>query len=444
MEEDIDLEEPCGSLSEPKEKHDPLFIEEDEDDYFEDCLEEIQAAFALPGVSMAYSQKCQKTLQAEFNVLMRQMLTQLDEFEATHETKSSLPSLRTERENISVASCFKDSAECEDCISDTAVSMAVVEHEGSTVETVPELSATMELKELGTTFESCIEEVRRLEGRKEELVQELLELEKPMEEETRALRSELEEAHKLLCKAKLQRHNLLNEMRLFKRRLFAAARDCAQSQMTLVIQQKEVEQLKEEQVEMKAFVEKLIEVIDQLHSEHQSQVQALQNQIDNMTQESSKDKTHSYLSQGRRASLDLQQYLQGGIKALEEWYEPRLVALLKRRQSCTDALIKYREQCQDLKTQLGPLKEEEQRLGLERARLEERIHLMEKQRKENVEQYRATIDRLEESSRELKTELQIQIHKIKEMEELKKSLAKQLYFYRQVFAFMQMTLFMNY
>lgn len=139
---------------------------------------------------------------------------------------------------------------------------------------------------------------------------------------------------------------------------------------------------------MKAFFEKLIEVINQLNSEHQSQVQALQNQMDNMTQESSKDKTHSYLSQSRRASLDLQQYLQGGIKALEEWYEPRLVALLKRRQSSADALIKYREQCQDLKAQLGPLKEEEQRLGLERARLEERIHLMEKQRKENVEQYR--------------------------------------------------------
>ncbi|XP_053084378.1 syncoilin [Pangasianodon hypophthalmus] len=434
--EDIDLEEPCGSFSEPKEKHNPLFIEEDDEDYFEDCLEEIEAALALPGDSMSYSQKCQEHLNAEFNVLMRQMLAQLDEFEATHETKSTLPAFFAERENMLVTNCFNDSGEYEDYISDTAESMAVVEPEGGTVETGPELSATTELKELGTTFESCIEEVSRLERRKEELVQELLELEKPMEEETHALRRELEEAQKLLSKAKLQKQNLLDEMRLFKRRLFVAARDCAQSQMTLVIQQKEVEQLKEEQDEMKAFVEKLIKVIEQLHSEHQSQVQALQNQMDNMTQESSKDKTHSYLSQGRRASLDLQQYLQGGIKALEEWYEPRLVALLKRRQSSTDALIKYREQCQELKTQLGPLKEEEQRLGLERARLEERIHLMEKQRKENVEQYRETIDRLEESSRELKTELQIQINKIKEMEELKNNLAKQLYFYRQVLSSM--------
>ncbi|KAI5091784.1 syncoilin isoform X1 [Silurus meridionalis] len=429
-EEDPELEEPCGSLTEPKEKHDPLFIEEDDEEYFEDCLEEIEAALALPGDSLSYSQKCQETLNAEFNILMRQMLAQLDEFETTHETKSTLPGLFAERKNLTY--CFKDSGEYEDCTPDTAEAMAVAESEGGTVETGPELSATTALKELGTTFESCIEEVSRLERRKEELVQELLELEKPMEEETHALRSELEEAQKLLSKASLQKHNLLDEMRLFRRRLFVAARECAQSQMTLIIQQKEVEQLKEEQKEMKALVDKLIEDIDQLHSEHQSQMQALQNQIENMTHESSKDKTHSYLSQGRRASLDLQQYLQGGIKALEEWYEPRLVALLKRRQSCTTALIKYREQCQELKAQLGPLKEEEQRLGLEKVRLKERILLMENQRRENVEQYRETIDRLEESSRELKTELQIQINKIKEMEELKNNLAKQLYFYRQV------------
>ncbi|TSK31412.1 Syncoilin [Bagarius yarrelli] len=428
-EEDIDLEEPCGSLAKPK--HNPLFNEEDNDDCFEDCLEEIQAAFALPETFMTYSQKCQQTLQAEFNVLMRQMLVELDEFETTHETKSTLPDLFTERENILVTNCLKDSGEYEDCISDTAESMAVGEPEDCTVETVPELPKTRELEELGATFESCIEEVRRLECRKEELVQEFLELEKPMVEKTHALRYELEEAKKLLCKANLQRQNQLNEVRLVRRRLFVAARECAQSQITLVIQQKEVEQLKEEEEEMKAFAEKLTEVIDQLNSEHQSQVQALQNQIDHMTEKSSKDKTHSYRSQGRRASLDLQHYLQDGIKALEEWYNPRLVALLKRRQSSADALIKYREQCQELKTQIGPLKEEEQRLELERARLEERIHLMEKQRKENLEQYRETIDRLEESSRELKTELQMQIFKIKELEDLKKSLAKQLYYYRE-------------
>ncbi len=80
----------------------------------------------------------------------------------------------------------------------------------------------------------------------------------------------------------------------------------------------------------------------------------------NTTQESSKKKNRSYVTQGRRASCDLQQYLQGGIKALEEFYEPRLVSLLKRREATTDALSKAKEQCQELRAQLGPLREEEQ------------------------------------------------------------------------------------
>lgn len=107
-----------------------------------------------------------------------------------------------------------------------------------------------------------------------------------------------------------------------------------------------------------------------------------------ITEESSKKKTRSYVTQGRRASCDLQQYLQGGIKALEEFYEPRLVSLLKRREATMDALSKAKEQCQEMKAQLEPLRGEEQMLRLQRTCLEERIRLMEKQRRENVEQYR--------------------------------------------------------
>ncbi|XP_072530916.1 syncoilin [Salminus brasiliensis] len=424
--EDTKFEQACGPLSEPEGKFEPLFIEEEDEDYFEDCLEEIEAAFAIPNESVAYSQKCREALQAEFNGLMRQMLEQLDDFDATHETKSTTPAFFSEGEHMSIGNGFEDMGKLEDGVPEAAVSMVVDEAEAA-----PVLSETMKMKELGTSFESCIEEVSQLERRKEELVQELLELEKPMAEEVQSLRAELGEAKNLLSKALMERQSLQEEMRVVKRRLFLTARDCAQSQVALATQQKEVGQLHQAQEEMKGHVVKLTEEIDQLHSEHQDQLQALQNQKENITQESSKDKTRSYLSQGRRASSDLQQYLQDGIKALEEWYEPRLVALLKRREISADAVCKSREQCQELKAQLGPLKDEEQRLGLERARLEERIRLMERQRKENVQQYRETIDHLEENSRELKTELQIQINKIKEIEALKNSLVKQLYFYRE-------------
>ncbi|XP_017549513.1 syncoilin [Pygocentrus nattereri] len=430
--EDTKFDQAYGPVSEPKGKLEPLFIEGEDEEYFEDCLEELEAAFALPEESLSYSQKCREALQVEFNGLMRQMLAQLDDFDATHETKSTPSAFFAGREHMLIQNGFEDTSKYEDFVSETELSMAIDEPEYCNIEAAPKVSAsTMNIKDLGTTFESCIEEVSQLERRKEELVQELLELEKPMAQEVEALRAELRDAKSLLSKARMERQGLQEEIRVVKRRLFFAARDCAQSQVALATQQKEVEQFNQAQEEMKAHVEKLTEEIAQLHSTHQDQLQALQNQKDNITQESSKDKTRSYISQGRRASVDLQQYLQDGIKVLEEWYEPRLVALLKRRESSADALSKSKEQSQELKGQLGPLKDDVQRLGLERARLEERIRLMERQRKENVEQYRETIDLLEENSRELKTELLIQINKLKEMEKLKNSLVKQLYFYRE-------------
>lgn len=247
-EEDTKFEQAYGPLTEPEGKLDPLFIEEEDEDYFEDCLEEIQAAFSLPEESTAYSQKCREALQAEFNGLMRQMLAQLDDFDATHETKSTPPAFSAESEHMLISNGFADTSKYEDFVPDSEVSMAVDEFVGCTAETGPQLSATMEIKELRTSFESCIEEVGKLERRKEELVQELLKLEKPMAEEVQALRAELGDAKNLLSKARMERQSLQEEMRVVKRRLFFAARDCAQSQVTLATQSKEVEQFNQTQV----------------------------------------------------------------------------------------------------------------------------------------------------------------------------------------------------
>lgn len=139
------------------------------------------------------------------------------------------------------------------------------------------------------------------------------------------------------------------------------------------------------------------------------------------------------------------------------------MSLLKRREAATEGLRKAKEQCQELRAKLGPLKDEEQTLRLQKTCLEERLRLMESQRKENVEHYRVrtrnifdksnfrllcieglkfciqeTIDHLEENSRELKTELQIQMKKTEELEMLKNSMAKELLFYRQVQTFLQL------
>ncbi|XP_051992448.1 syncoilin-like [Xyrauchen texanus] len=429
--QEVDFEETYGSLSETEGNYEPLFIDEEDEDYFEDCLEE--AALALPIESLPYSQRCREALQAEFNGLMQQMLAQLDIFDTTHSNTSTPLPLISETEKKNTNGITKTITFGETCIPEKEKTVYLFKDEALSFpfEAWPDLCTTMEIKNLRAAFESCIDEVGQLERRRDELVQELLELEEPMAQELQTVREALGKEQGLLSKVRLQKQSLQEETKMTKRRLFIAVRDCTQKQVELEIQQKEVEQLNQAQEDLNAFVVKLTEEITKLHADHQNDLLALKKQQSNITQESSKKKTHSYVTQGRRASCDLQQYLQGGIKALEEFYEPRLLSLLKRRDATVDALSMAKEQCQELKAQLGPLREKEQQLRLHRTFLEERIRLMEEQRMENVEQYQETVDLLEKNSCEIKTELQIQMKKTKELEMVKNSMSKELLLYRE-------------
>lgn len=69
-------------------------------------------------------------------------------------------------------------------------------------------------------------------------------------------------------------------------------------------------------------------------------------------------------------------------------YEPVLLALLKRREATAGALVKAKEQAQELKAQLGPLKEEIQKLKLYRACLEEKLKLSHIHWREDVGHYK--------------------------------------------------------
>lgn len=71
-------------------------------------------------------------------------------------------------------------------------------------------------------------------------------------------------------------------------------------------------------------------------------------------------------------------------------YEPILLALLKRREVTAEALVKAKEQAQGLRSQLRPLKEEIQKLKLQRACLEEKLKLSHIQRREDVGQYKVS------------------------------------------------------
>ncbi|CAB1320343.1 unnamed protein product [Coregonus sp. 'balchen'] len=136
----------------------------------------------------------------------------------------------------------------------------------------------VELEVLGTVLEGCIEEVGRLEKRRDELMGELkalreektgteegseggqaaqlrqvLNIEADGRREARvkewqSLRAERSEEQRRLSSVRLERQGLQEEMRRLKRRLFSVARESAHNQVILATQQREVAKLNKEQV----------------------------------------------------------------------------------------------------------------------------------------------------------------------------------------------------
>ncbi|XP_020498816.2 centrosome-associated protein CEP250 [Labrus bergylta] len=328
-----------------------------------------------------------------------------------------------------------------------------------------------ELSALGSQMEEWIEEVQQVQKRRKELLLEVLELRgnKDREEvedtnkeeaETEelidskvavlmsALRKEEEgrreerkkeiqclweeraEEERRVWKVNLERQGIHEELKKLKRRLFAIARDCAHNQFALNTQHREVDALKREEEKMKSLVLELTEESAKLRAAHQQQLLHLK--AEHHAQRSSQtSNTQDQLTQCKRHSCgDIQQYLQSGLKALEDRYEPIMLALLKRREVTAESLVKSKEQNQELRTKLRPLKEEIQKLILQRTCLEEKLKLTHMQRREDVVHYKERVYTLEESSRELKTELNLQKRKTKEIEELRDSLTKRLLLYR--------------
>ncbi|CAK6960980.1 syncoilin [Scomber scombrus] len=334
------------------------------------------------------------------------------------------------------------------------------------MDTVDLRSGMNELGALRSQMEECIEEVQRLENSRKELLSKVLELrgqeeakgsnEEETEEqieskvaelmmalkseeqsrreerkrEIQGLREERAEEERRLWKVNLERQGVQEELRKLKRRLFTIARDCAHSQVALNTQHREVELLKREEEKLQSLVLQLTEEGSQLRSTHQQQLFSLQAQLHAQSANQTSSSQEEMTQCKRHSCGDIQQYLQSGLRALEDRYEPMLLALLNRREATAGALVKAKEQAQELKAQLRPLKEDIEKLKLQRACLEEKLNLVHIHRREDVAQYKEMVYCLEESSRGLKTELTIQKRKTQEIEELRDSLTKQLLLYR--------------
>ncbi|XP_076830008.1 syncoilin-like isoform X2 [Brachyhypopomus gauderio] len=260
------------------------------------------------------------------------------------------------------------------------------------------------------SFKACIEETARLQWRREELVRELLVEEEVLARAAAALRTLVVQARTDLARALLRKQRMQEDVARVKKQLFATARECVQSQE-----------------ELQAEVLEHLQELECMRKEHPRAVAALVERA----QGSGRPRAMSDLSHCRWAAADLARHTRTSMTSLDNWYEPRLMALMSKRQAVEVTLQKTREVGQNLKGRLRPLMLETQRLELERARLQRKTGLMDQERRDSLALHRETVSALEDRIRGLKTELQVQISTNQQLAELNDCLTTKTALYRR-------------
>ncbi|XP_037098343.1 syncoilin-like [Syngnathus acus] len=261
-----------------------------------------------------------------------------------------------------------------------------------------------DMENVGQMFEDCIEQVSNLEIRREELIQMFLFLQKPMMRIVDDLREKLMEKRRLITLAQIDHADVFQEVQQVKRKLFNTARDCIRSQVMLAEQKYQLAQAALTKEELKAQVQCLTEELLQLQESHRNHLNSLRDQAKNPC----RPRAMSDVTLCRQASTRLQRRLSVNLQELEGWYEPRLIALLKRKQFGEKALRVSKEQAASLSAQLEPLKQEVQKLEERRFCLERRINLMQREREEMITQHKEAEEELKQALGKLVLDFEVQ------------------------------------
>ncbi|XP_045154830.1 syncoilin [Echinops telfairi] len=291
----------------------------------------------------------------------------------------------------------------------------------------PEEALSIEdLELLEGRFQQCVQAVAQLEEERDRLIHELVLLREPALQEVQQVHQDILAAYKLHAQAELERDGLREEIRLVKQKLFKVTKECVAYQYQLECHRQDVAQFADFRAALTARASQLSEELAQTRDACQKQKEHLQQQLEAPPRQ----RDGHFLQESRRLSTQFENLMAESRQGLEEEYEPQLLRLLERKAAGAKALQKTQAEIQEMREALRPLQAEAQQLQLQKRNLEDQLTLVRQKRDEEVQQYKEQLEEMEERQRQLRSGVQLQEQKNKEIERLRSSLAKELSTYK--------------
>uniref|UniRef100_G3SQN9 Syncoilin, intermediate filament protein n=2 Tax=Elephantidae TaxID=9780 RepID=G3SQN9_LOXAF len=283
-----------------------------------------------------------------------------------------------------------------------------------------------DLELLEERFQQCVQAVAQLEEERDQLIHELVLLREPALQEVQQVHQDILAAYKLHAQAELERDGLREEIRLVKQKLFKVTKECVAYQYQLECRRQDVAQFADIREALTTRASQLSEELAQAKDAYQKQKEQLRQQLE--APPSQRD--GHFLQESRQLSAQFENLMAESRQGLEEEYEPQLLRLLERKEAGAKALQKTQAEIQEMKEVLRPLQAEARQLHLQNRNLEDQMTLVRQKRDEEVQQYREQLEEMEERKRQLRSGVQLQQQKNKEMEQLRISLAEELSTYK--------------